>query len=112
MKTLFLSVLAGLALSGCAMLSGKPPAATAPTAEVPRPTGPIDLGDYEKESASAAVGVDFQEDLQEASDHSGGIVAILDDTLRIGGGQPSGHSAAATRICLTSGRTSDGMGIP
>ena len=34
------------------------------------------------------------------------------NTLRIDGGQPSGHSAAATRICLTSGRTSDGMGIP
>jgi hypothetical protein len=49
MKNLLLIVVAAAALSGCAMLSGKPVGASAPTAGA-RPTGPIDLGDYEKAS--------------------------------------------------------------
>lgn len=50
MNKLFLIFVAGALLSGCAMLSGKPVPASAPTAEAARPSGPIDLGDYEKAS--------------------------------------------------------------
>jgi hypothetical protein len=49
MKKLLLSLIAVAALSGCAMLSSKPVGASAPTAGS-RPSGPIDLGDYEKAS--------------------------------------------------------------
>ncbi|MEJ0023908.1 MAG: hypothetical protein WDN76_11110 [Alphaproteobacteria bacterium] len=47
MKNLLLIAIAAAALSGCAMLSAKPVGAVAPTAES-RPSGPIELGDYEK----------------------------------------------------------------
>lgn len=50
MRKLFLSLLAAAALTGCAMMSPKPAPASAPTAEAARPSGPIDLGDYEKAS--------------------------------------------------------------
>ncbi len=49
MKKLILTIIAAAALSGCAMLSGKPVGASAPTASS-RPGGPIELGDYEKAS--------------------------------------------------------------
>jgi hypothetical protein len=47
MKKLFLSLIAAAALSSCAALSSKPVGAAAPTADA-RPSGPIELGDYEK----------------------------------------------------------------
>jgi hypothetical protein len=45
-----LAVLSLALVSGCAMMSGKPTPATVPTASTPRPSGPIELGDYEKAS--------------------------------------------------------------
>lgn len=50
MRTALFLALACAALSGCAMLSGKPTAATEPTAGAAHPSGPINLGDYEKAS--------------------------------------------------------------
>lgn len=48
--------LALAALSGCAIMqTGKPPAATAPSGEF-RPSGPLALGDYEKDSEGAVRG--------------------------------------------------------
>lgn len=52
MKHLLFFVAAAALLSGCAMIGGKPAPASEPTATA-RPTGPIDLGEYAKNSEGA-----------------------------------------------------------
>lgn len=54
----YLAILAAITLSGCAMMqTGKPPPAVAAQGEF-KPSGPIVLGDYEKES-EGGVRTDF-----------------------------------------------------